>query len=99
MRVLATHSIRQASTSLPLLCVTVCHQVPNELYSPGRWLLCPNGSPVSSEMRSRQVAGSKGYRQSVQLCFPLGVVVVLVVKRHYSLLKYHGKFYSFWKVL
>jgi hypothetical protein len=40
-----------------------------------------------SEMRSSQVAGSKGYRQSVQLCFPIGAVVVLVIKRHYSLLK------------
>ena len=31
VRVLATHSIRQFPPSLPLLCVTVCHQVSNEL--------------------------------------------------------------------
>ena len=29
---MATHSIHQFSPSLPLPCVTVCHQVPNELY-------------------------------------------------------------------
>ena len=32
VRVLATHSIRQFPPSFPLPCVTVCHQVPNELY-------------------------------------------------------------------
>jgi len=31
MRVLATHSIRQFPPSLPFPCVTVCHQVPNEV--------------------------------------------------------------------
>jgi hypothetical protein len=31
-RVLATHSIRQFSPSLPLLCVTVCHHISTGLY-------------------------------------------------------------------
>ena len=35
MRVLATHSIRQFPLHFPLPCVTVCHQVPNELYYAG----------------------------------------------------------------
>ena len=32
VRVLATHSIRQFPLHFPFPCVTVCHQVPNELY-------------------------------------------------------------------
>ena len=32
VRVLATHSIRPVSPSLLLPCVSVCHEVPNELY-------------------------------------------------------------------
>ena len=32
-RVLATHSIRQVSPSVPLPCVTVCHHIPTGLYT------------------------------------------------------------------
>ena len=42
VRVLATRSIRQFPPSLPLPCVTVFHQVPNELYNADSGGLYPN---------------------------------------------------------
>jgi len=69
-------------------------QVRCAVYSPGSWLPCCNDNPVGSEMRRSQVTGSTGYRQSVQSCVPLGVVVMLEVKQSYFLLKSRGQFYS-----